>query len=71
MIARAELKIMREIITVLVQAINDLFACLPKDLYDSEKITRIEGTLAKVQEALAERRQRWATENDKGRRLNL
>jgi hypothetical protein len=66
MIARAELKIMREIVVVLVQAINDLFDCIPKDSYATEKIKRIEATLGKVQKALVERRQHWETENDKG-----
>ena len=66
MIARAELKMMREIVVVLVQAINDLFDCVPKDSYAAEKIMRIEATLAKVQKALAERRQHWETENNKG-----
>ena len=66
--ARAELKMMREIIVVLVQAITDLFACLPKDLYATEKVTRIEATLTKVNQALAERRQHWAA--DDGSRLN-
>jgi hypothetical protein len=65
MIARAELAMMREIIVVLVQAITDLFACLPRHTYATEKITRIEQTLAKVHRALAERRQRWATEDDR------
>jgi hypothetical protein len=65
MIARAELEMMREIIVVLVQAITDLFACLPKDTYATEKITRIEETLAKVRRVLAERQQRWAAEDDR------
>jgi hypothetical protein len=63
-IARAELRIMREIIVVLVQAITDLFACLPKESYATEKVMRIEATLARLREALAERRQRWASESN-------
>ena len=46
---------MREIIVVLVQTITDLFDCLPKDVYATEKIVRIEATLARVQQTLAER----------------
>jgi hypothetical protein len=64
---RAELKMMREIIVVLVQAITDLFACLPKDLYAAEKVTRIEATLANVHRVRAERRRRWASEDDEWR----
>jgi hypothetical protein len=67
MIARAELKIMREIVVVLVQAINDLFDCIPKDSYAAEKIRRIEATLGEVQKALVERRQHWETETTKER----
>ena len=61
-IARAELRIMREIIVVLVQAITDLFDCLPKDIYATEKVMRFEATLARVQQELAERR--WASDAD-------
>jgi hypothetical protein len=62
--ARAELKMMREVVVVLVQAIADLFASLPKDLYATEKVARIETKLAEINASLAERRQRWATEDD-------
>ena len=61
-IARAELRTMREIIVVLVQAITDLFDCLPKDVYATEKIVRIEATLARVQQTLAERQRHWASD---------
>ena len=50
---------MREIVVVLVQAITDLFDCLPKDLYQGEKVSRIEGTLAGVHALLAKRRKKW------------
>jgi hypothetical protein len=69
MLLRAEVNIMREIVVVLVQALTDLFECLPKDLYADEKITRIEATLAGVRVALAERRQEWeAADEGKARR---
>jgi hypothetical protein len=66
-IAGAELKMMRELIVILIHAITDLFACLPKELYATEKVTRVEATLAKVHGALAERQQRWASEDDETR----
>jgi hypothetical protein len=50
-------------VTPAVQAITDLFECLPRVLYAREKVTRIEATLAKVHTALAERRQTWAGED--------
>jgi hypothetical protein len=49
MLLRAEVNVMREIVVILVQALTDLFECLPKDLYADEK----------VRTALAERRQEW------------
>ena len=55
---------MREIIVVLVQTITDLFDCLPKDVYATEKIVRIEATLARVQQTLAERQRHWASDAD-------
>ena len=61
-VLRAELKAMREIVVVLVQAITDLFDCLPKDLYQGEKVSRIEGTLAGVHGLLAKRRKKWEAE---------
>jgi hypothetical protein len=61
-LARAELKMMRETVVVLVQAITDLFASLPKDLYAIQRVARIEARLAKLNAAIAERRQRWATD---------
>jgi hypothetical protein len=59
MLLRAEVNIMREIVVVLVQALTDLFECLPKDLYADEKVTRVEATLVGVRIALADRRQEW------------
>jgi hypothetical protein len=61
---RAELTIMREIIVVLVRAITDLFDCLPKESFETEKVARIEATLANVHRALGERQRRWATEDN-------
>jgi len=58
-VLRAELNTMREIVVVLVQAITDLFDCLPKDLYQGEKVSRIETTLAGVHALLAKRRKKW------------
>jgi hypothetical protein len=54
---------LRGIVVVLVQAITDLFASLPKDLYAAEKVERIEARLARMNAALAERRQRWAIDD--------
>jgi hypothetical protein len=39
---RAELKMMRETLPVLVQAVTDLLACLPRDSYPTERIANIE-----------------------------
>ena len=47
-----------------MQAISDLFDCLPNDIYATEKVMRIEATLARVQQELAERRRRWASDAD-------
>src|SRR5262249_11296117 len=56
-------KIMRDIIVVLVQAITDLFDCLPKELYATDKVTRIEEKQAHVHSGLAERQRHWVTED--------
>jgi hypothetical protein len=60
--ARAELRMTRELIVVLVQAITDLLACLPKDSRNSEQVVRIEATLDKLQGTLAERKKSWASD---------
>ena len=59
--ARAELRVMRELVVILVQAITDLLACcFPSKSRRKEQIRRIEATLAKLQRILAERQKSWA-----------
>jgi hypothetical protein len=64
LVDRAELKMMRETLIVLVQAITDLLACLPKDSYPIQRIARIEASLAEVKDILARQRQRRAREEN-------
>jgi hypothetical protein len=70
MLLRAEVNVMREIVVILVQALTDLFECLPKDLYADEKVTRVEATLVGVRRALAERRQEWEAPDETARTRN-
>ena len=60
--ARAELRTMREIVVILVQANIDLLASVPKDSRNTKQVARIEATLAKLHGMLAERQKRWARE---------
>jgi hypothetical protein len=63
--ARVELRTMREIVLILVQAITNLLASVPKDSRNTKQVARIEATLAKLQGMLAERRKSWARETFK------
>ena len=51
---------MRELVIILVQAITDLFNCVPKDSRGTERALRIEATLAELRGTLAERQKRGA-----------
>ena len=55
---------MREIIVVLVQAITDLFDCLPKDMYATEKVMRMTRRLRKCS-------RNWPSGGDAGRATRI
>jgi hypothetical protein len=62
--AHAELNVMREVVAILVQAITDLAAVLPKDKYAARQVIRVEGALARMRDVLADRQRRWSTEEE-------
>jgi hypothetical protein len=55
---------MREVVAILVQAITDLAAVLPKDKYAARQVIRVEGALARMRDVLADRQRRWSTEEE-------
>jgi hypothetical protein len=63
---RAELRMMRELVVVLVQTISDLFNCLPKDVHKIEQVARVNAALAKLLGTLDKTRQRWASDDHVG-----
>jgi hypothetical protein len=61
--ARVELRTMREIVVILVQANTDLLASVPRHSRNTKQVARIEATLAKLHGMLAERRKSWVRES--------